>query len=358
MDEQIKSAVEEAVKGAVAPLVEKLEEKTVAFPAVAKTVYTNADTNVAFLKMVAAQKKGDFQTADNIAKSINLATDAAGNYLAPQSWSTEIARAIQDYGVARNLAGRMPMRYPTMNLPTKDAGATGYWVASGAQITESSPTFSTVQLVAKKLAGLVGIDTRMFNSIDINVANYVIERLGEAMAYQEDNEYFNGNNSAPTIQGLFGDTTIGEVVMASGDTDFTDVSAAYLISLKATVPHQLRRNAKWVMSDSVFATIQKLKTTDGVPLYQTLGASEQSLLLGYPVVISSLAPSSTAADTSFILFGDFSRGTVQGIHEDMIVDVSTDFKFDYDLTYIRAIEQIDFKTVLPSYIAKLTTAAA
>lgn len=354
--EEIKTIVEEAVKGAVAPILEKVEEKSA--PVVKAVALSKEETNVAFLKSVIAQARGDFQTAENIAKSINLATDGAGKYLAPQSWATEISRVAQDYGVARQLFTVYPMQYMTANLPKKNAGVTGYWVDSAAEITDSSPTFLSVQLVAKKLAALVHMDNQMFNSVDINVVNYVIEQMGEAFAYQEDNETLNGDGSAPAITGLFLDSTIGEVVMASGDTSFDDISFNYLVALKAKVPHQLRRNAKWVMSDAVFARVQKLVDEQSRPIYQELGSSEQGYILGYPVVLSNVAPSTDAVDTSFVLFGDFKAGAVMGAHVDTTVDISRDLMFDYDMTSIRAIEAVDFKVLQPSVMAKLTTAAA
>jgi len=359
MNEEMKTTVEDAVKSAVQPMVDALETKVEvkSVPSFVKTSLSKDEKNVEFLKSLIATARGDMQAANTIAKSIDLATDAAGKYLAPQEWATSISTVADQYGVARKLAGKFPMKYLTANLPKGNAGATGYWVDSAAEITASSPTFTSVQLVAKKLAALVHIDNQMFNNVDINVVNYVIERIGRAFAYQEDNEYLNGDGSTPAITGLLSDATIGEVVMASGDDAFTDISSDYLIAIKSAVPSELRNNAKWIMSDAVFAIVQKLKTTDGIPLYQTLGSSEQGMILGYPVVISSLMPSSTAVDTSFVLFGDFAQGTVMGLNVDVSVDVSTDLMFNFDMSSIRAIEALDMKVLQPTCIAKLTTHA-
>ena len=62
------------------------------------------------------------------------------------------------------------------------------------------------------------------------------------------------------------------------------VSGDGLIDCCYRVAPQYRANGTWVMNSSVLAEVRKLKSTDGVYLWQPgLGAGQPPNLLGYPV---------------------------------------------------------------------------
>jgi HK97 family phage major capsid protein len=70
------------------------------------------------------------------------------------------------------------------------------------------------------------------------------------------------------------------------------------------------RNAKWIMSRSAIAEIRKLKSNDGVGLWQqSMSESTPATLLGYPVIIDDDMPALKANEKSTsIAFGDFYSG--------------------------------------------------
>lgn len=361
MKEETKKAIGEAVAKEVSPLVEALKEKKEKkAPAKVKAVpVTKEKKLVGFVDYVLTAGRKQYDKAEQIAKSVNLATNAAGGYLAPEEWMKEVSRVVEDYGVARKLGRLFPMQYQTVNVPKKNAGATAYWPASGAAITESSPTFATTSLVAKKLAALVSIDNTMLGSaVDINMVNYIRDMMAEAIAFQEDTEVLNGDGSAPAIDGIFQDSNVTEVDMSTGDTSFDDVSYDYLNQLLHAIPHQHRAGAKWVMNDAVLGRVERIKTSTGEPIYRDMSEGKKSTLFGHEIVVSSIAPSTDAVSTAFIAFGNFDKGALFGLHKDMTLAVSDQYNFNSDMLTLRAVELLDYEIVQPSLIARLVTAAS
>jgi HK97 family phage major capsid protein len=362
----IKTLVGEAMKEAFAPIAEKLNEKKEVVVPQAKVELSNEEKLGKFIRGVYQMKKfGNVSEIEEVSgKAVSSLTDGAGGYTVPEVWASSIIRATDDYGVARRLARIVPMTSDTLNLPAGSGKATAALITQLNQITGSEPTFTSIQLVAKKIAGTVVISNEILADSSSDISAYVANDLGRAVALAEDT-YFIDGNASPAIDGVLLSSAVGELVMSSGDTSFLDLSFDYLVELTKKVPHQDRRNARFLMSDSVWGLVQKLKDEQNMPIFQQLNASEQTTILGYPVVISDVMPTvaDDAVETSFIAFGDFS-GVAMGMRKELSVDVATEGTvdsvnlFEQDASAIRVIERIDFKITSPEKIAKLTTAAA
>jgi HK97 family phage major capsid protein len=367
MKEETKLGIAEAVKEAVSPILEKLSQveaqKEVAHKEVAPVLSEKAKLANFIKGMYELKKFNNPAVLENVTgKSVNTLTDGAGGYAVPEGWARGIEKVMNDFGVARRVTRLFPMPTVTYNMPKRATSASVTWETEGAVINGSEPTFGNTQLVAKKLTAGVVLTNESIMDMNENMVEWVSADMGESISGEEDNQFLNGTGSPFT--GVLAGAT--EVVMASGDTSFADVSAEYLIDVKNAVPHQHRAGSSWIMSDSVFGLIQKLKTTDGIPLYQTLGNSDNGTLLGYPVVLSSKAPSTSddAVDTSFIAFGRFDKAVVLGQYKSLSFKLGTEGTFDgvnlleADSSAVIAVERIAMAIAHSELIARLTTAAS
>ena len=107
------------------------------------------------------------------------------------------------------------------------------------------------------------------------------------------------------------------VITTSGNA--ATLTADNLIDAMRKVPLKYKENAKpaWYLSQDAIAIIEKLKDSDGRPLYRTLDNGEKGFLLGYPVKLTDVMPSgSIAVNTPFIAFGawkHFALGIRKGL---------------------------------------------
>ena len=361
-NKEIQALIADAVKEAVAPLAEQL--KAVDDAKETKSLkldgMSDDDKKVLFFKSIFT---GDVETI----KAINSGlSDGAGGYVVPEEWAKEIDRVAGDFGVARRIARVVPMTSDTLHLPKAGStGVTAYWVTQGSAITESNPTFDETLLEVKDLAGVSAFTNSWVDDANVDVVNYLIELLGEALAGQEDEEAFNGDGSAPEITGVLQSDDVTVVTMASGDDTFEEIGAEDLYATVFAVPHQIRAGAKWVMSDYVFSLVNKLEDDYGRPLFRTLNESDKGMLLGYPVEISSTMPEATdtGADEPVLAFGNFKKGLVIGKKKDMSISISdqatvgTNNLWEKNMSAVRVIERLDIAVHIGEAIAVLKTHA-
>lgn len=372
LNDEVKSFVEETVKGAVAGVTEEIKKaneeaskKRLETPKASKSQkladFVQGIYEVKILGMADGFKKIEGATG----KSVNTLTDGAGGYLIPQEWASMIDKAERDFGVIEKLATVFPMPTKVYNLPKGANNTTGYWVGETSAITESNPTFGETELSVKKVAGISTVSNEALRFASANLVEYITKDIAESIAIQIDTEALNGDGSNPAITGIFQSSDVTDVAMAVTKDSFTDLGYDYLINLKNGVPHQRRNGSSWLMSDSVFGLVQKLKDSAGNPIYQPLASQEMGLLLGYPVVLSNNAPEldDDAPETSFMAFGNFKRGAVLGVYGGYSIDISKDAvvnsnsMFEKDMSAVRVIKMVDFKVHLGGYLSKLTTGA-
>jgi len=362
--DSLKSMIDESVQ----PLLEKIKTIDVIKNPKALDI-SSMSKKEKMVEYIRALNNGDTKKMVELgAKAVNSNLSAgAGGYLVPEYWLAEIARAVEDFGIARKLARIIPMVSDTLNLPK--AGGTGVtlsWEGETDTIAETNPNFGSTALVAKKLAAISAMSSELIDDANVDVIDYIIELLAEGIAGEEDNQFLNGSGSSPAITGVYESADVTDVPMSSGDTNFADVSADYLTDVKNAVAHQHRKGGSWIMSDSVFGLVEKLKTTDGIPLYKTLNEGDKGILMGYPVALSSKSPETDddAVSTSFLAFGNFKRGMVIGDRKQVSFDMSKEATvgsnnlFEQDMKAVRSIERLDIAVHVGDYISVLTTAAA
>ena len=156
-------------------------------------------------------------------------------------------------------------------------------------------------------------------------------------------------------------------------TTFASMDADDLLDLVDATPAGALANAKYYMHRSILSIVRKLKAaTTGEYIYQPISVSGPASVWGYPVVLVEAMPASTAtaADTSFVLFGDlrkacifgykgaikanrFNAGTVRNVAANADINLITT-----DREAIRWTERVGYIRIVPTAVTKLTTAAA
>jgi HK97 family phage major capsid protein len=118
-----------------------------------------------------------------------------------------------------------------------------------------------------------------------------------------ENAHFTTGTGTAQPEGVQTNATVGKTG-ASGQT--TTVIYDDLVDLVHSVDPAYRENdAAWMMNDSTFAAIRKLKDTTGQPLVEPdVQRGIPNTLLGYRVVVNNAMPS-MAASAKSILFGNF-----------------------------------------------------
>lgn len=277
-----------------------------------------------------------------------------GGVLVPDMMADAIIDLREEYGVFRQNCRVWPMTSDTLWIPRRTGGITIGPIGENpsSAISQSSPTFDQVQLVAKKPGGLALFSSEIGEDAAIDVAEWIAQEFAYGFALYEDTVGFTGDGSS-THFGIRGLTNLmteasglaGAVLAAAGHDTFAEIDAADLTSAMGKLPAYARMNAKWYVSatgaDVVFS---RLAASAGGNNTQTLRDGLGLAYLGYPIVISQVLFSNTTAQTdgsALLFFGDLKKSSNMGDRRRVEVFPSAHRYMDTDQVGVRGTERID-----------------
>lgn len=182
-----------------------------------------------------------------------------------------------------------------------------------ASIDATAQKLASVTLTGFTLRALAKVSRSLLNNSDIDLLNYVINKVAAALAVKLEKEYLIG--TANKISGIAKTATNIKTAAAAAA-----ISSDDLIDVQDAVPDAYQGNAVWIMNAQTRTAIRKLKDGDGNYLLQRDYTSKWNyVLLGKPVYTSDNMPTA-AAGTMPIYYGDMS-GLASKISEELEVQV-------------------------------------
>ncbi len=259
-------------------------------------------------------------------KALNEGINEQGGALVPPEFDNMLIRLLEQFGVFRRYTRINQMASDTKMIPRRTAGVSAVWVGEGGSITDSTPTYDNVQLVAKKLASRVVMSSEITEDSAISIADQLAFEIGTAFALAEDQAAFLGNGS-PTYGGITGITqkllglsaTIGNIAglfVATGDL-FSEFVLADFNGTVALLPQyaDTAQTAWYCHRSFYFGTMQRLELAAGGNTIREVASGDRAprpLFLGYPVNFTQVMPRTDAVSQIAAILGDLSMGTVMG----------------------------------------------
>ncbi|MFA5750606.1 MAG: phage major capsid protein [Candidatus Shapirobacteria bacterium] len=326
--------------------------------------------------------KGLFSGSETIMKE--LTTDATGSpyagYAVDAELAAEIRHLMTQYGVARREMTAIPLTKHSYKANDLATDITTYWVDEAGSILSSQVVLGQDTLELKKLAVIVALTSELLEDSEIDWIAFIGERVAEGFAKAEDLAFFIGDGTSTygSFTGLLRNASVNEVTMTG--TTFASMDAEDLLDMIDKTPSGALANAKFFMHRTIRSIIRKLRADavtaadgKGVYLYQAPSDGGPETIWGYPVTLVEACPSITdsAADTSFVLFGDLRKACILGykasglkvsrFNSGMIRNVANNADINLittDREAIRFTERTGYLCILPTAVTKLTTAAA
>lgn len=220
--------------------------------------------------------------------------------------------------------------------------------------------FTSVELKGYSHGALSVISRKLLNNEDVDVTNFLTNKMAQAFAEFWEKELLVGTGSTNNhMTGAISTTNL----VATGNTTYTAANAAKidnLINLQLAVPQQYQKNAMWIMNKAVFTELRKLKDGNGnYYLAYGKGITEgfDWQLLGKPVYISENMPAATSANNIPVLYGDFA-GMAMKISQDLEIQLMREKYIDKNAIGIVGWAECDSKVQNNQMIAGLKMAAS
>jgi len=131
----------------------------------------------------------------SITKALNEATNSAGGFLVPDEFSRRLLALVQQKTVTMEDLDTRNMISDVQYIPKVTSGTTAYWPSETASITASQPAYGRITLTAKKIASLVIASSEVLEDNNVDMANHLVNQMGEDLAIELDNQIYNGTGS-------------------------------------------------------------------------------------------------------------------------------------------------------------------
>jgi HK97 family phage major capsid protein len=259
-------------------------------------------------------------------KALNEGINEQGGALVPPEFDNMLIRLLEQFGVFRRYTRMSQMAGDTKMIPRRTGGVTAAWVGESQSITDSTPSYDNVQLVAKKLAARVVMSSEITEDSAIGLADQLAFEIGTAFALAEDQAAFLGDASptyggitgiAPKLRGLSATiANIAGLYVAFGDL-FSEFILGDFNSTVALLPQyaDTAQTAWYCHRSFYFGTMQRLELAAGGNTIREVASGDRAprpLFLGYPVNFTQVMPRTDAASQIAAILGDLSMGTVMG----------------------------------------------
>jgi HK97 family phage major capsid protein/HK97 family phage prohead protease len=237
--------------------------------------------------------KRTMQATSATSGGYTIATDLMGEMIEKLDEQMYLSRL----GV-RRLAGLVG----NVNIARQTGGATAYWVAENAAITDSELTFDMLALTPHTVGATTPFSKQLLGQSSFDIEAEVRRELQMRLALAIELAFLQGTGAAGQPRGLFNQTLAttagtpeaGKVCKHtySSAADFADIVTQIAQFAKAKVPLQ---NIAWLIDPDTWAKWQTKSKDTGSGQFLCTGTLEAAVVNGYPAIVTNNVPSSKTA---------------------------------------------------------------
>jgi len=319
-----------------------------------KTLFINA----AVRKLCAAP------LSDTHRKALGEDTSPGSAYI-QNDLASDVYDLLSSYGQWSTL-GVKRLGTKTTSLPIKTARPNAIWISTeGSQIPEdNSKAGTSLELTVKLIAVLINVSRQLIEDSDFDITADILEDFAEACSFRLDYSAFTADGTNDATNGGFTGIFVGgaPAQASTGHTSVEQMTFEDVAKCLTTVaPEVLQRKPRWWIHPHNLVKMLSIKDQNGRPIF--LSAVEVpspggiGTLLGYPITLCNVAPSSTGNSVPVAVFGD-PQGCVVGIRNDFEFASSDQHHWDYYQRSFRGIIRAGVKIRSASAFAVLKTAAS
>lgn len=300
VDERLKAVEEKGVQqvDALTDRLDKLEAKANR-PAGTTTDTDNgqSEEQKAFATYL---RHGNGAPAEEL-KTLTVASDEQGGYLAPVEMSTEMIRDLVEYSPVRSVASVRNIGSPSVKYPKRTGITNAQWEGETEESEESTVTFGQLEVTSRKLMTYVDISNELLADSGGTAEAEVRLALSEDFGQKESLSFVKGAG-VKEPEGLMTNEDIAEHLNGHA----SNLSADELVKMMYSLPAAYRNQGSWMMNGTTLGVLRTLKDGDGRFLWQpSFQAGQPETILGRPVVEAVDMDDATSGNFP-ILYGDFS----------------------------------------------------
>lgn len=219
---------------------------------------------------------------------------------------------LRKYGTVIRTPGNV--KYPIL---VKKATANVSKKERTTDIPETEIAFDEILLDPAEFDALATVTKKLTKMSGVPVEDIVIDELKKAYVRKEINYMFNGDDASNENPGALAKKAVAftKPIDLAADGAGQKLYDA-LIELKNSPTTEVMKKSRFIINRAALTAIEKMKTTDGLPLLRPLTQAEGGIgymLVGYPVDYTDAADKKDTPDVPVLYFGDFSAFKIQEV---------------------------------------------
>ncbi len=231
--------------------------------------------------------------------------DSGNTFVVPDIVEAEIMHFAREKSVVLQDARVVDMTSEKQSYPSESGASSVAW---GNTTAQSDPTVSEVELDAEELSAYTVVRNTTLADTKSDIVSWLAGMMAEAVGQELDNVAFNGDGTSTygNCSGVLSAAAGFSVVMGSGSTAFSQITDTEFSLMIAELDGIRKEGAKFYMNGGNLHYVRNLKNTDGTPTFYPgfVGTNTPPEIHGYPYKEVIKCPSTSAANTAFVSFGN------------------------------------------------------
>lgn len=247
------------------------------------------------------QKALDDVTAEY--KSLSVANDTTGGYLAPAEYVREIIKGVTEMSPVRALARVRQTGSKSIMLPRRTGQFAAVRVAEqGTRAETDGLRYGMVEINAPEMFALIDISQQNLEDSAFDLEGELSFEATEQFSVKEGAEFVSGTGVGE-CEGILTNTSVAETVSGSALV----ITGDGLLTLKHGIKTAYTRNASWALNRTTLGSVRKLKDGTGAYIWMPgIALGKPNTIDGDPYVEVPDMPSE-GAGLYPVAYGDFNR---------------------------------------------------
>ena len=230
-----------------------------------------------------------------VLKNVHQLTDyATGGALSLPDFASTIIEGLENMTVVRRMRPQVLSVPGAIVLPVENAAPSGSWLGENAAPTPGQFQFGDMRLDPKRLTVEAVISRRLLDmaarggSAVRNLEAYVVRRLRERLAVNEDAGFLRGGGTENVPLGLRSQVATANVRAITGTAAAnieTDLRSSVTLLQQANI---IITGGYWVMAPRTRARLADLRDANGNKIYPSI--DDSNTLLGYEILMTNQIP--------------------------------------------------------------------
>lgn len=251
-----------------------------------------------------ADERKSIQAAVDGYKSLGIAQDSSGGYLAPAEYVREIIKGVTEMSAVRSLVRVRTTASKSIILPKRAGQFAAQWTGDQDNRSETQGlAWGTYEIPTHELYAMIDISQQNMEDSAFNLESELNFEATEQFAVAEGNAVVVGNGIGKPQGFLDAGSGIGETVSGAA----TAVTGDGMLTMKHNLKTAYTKNAVWAMNRTTLGSVRKLKNTTGDYIWLPGIAGGKPNTIDGDAYVELPDMPSEAANANPVVYGDFKR---------------------------------------------------